>query len=144
MKGAEIMAKKKFGKVLLCGALISSAVAGGIALYNKYKDYNSDLDDDDFLDFDDDDFDDNDFDDDFDNEFDDIIDDDFDDDFDNDSKNENDTAGENVTQTPDEENDYLKADNPSPYVSIPSGDDFASSELEAENDSNDIGFDNTL
>ena len=51
------MAKKTFGKFLLCSALVGSAVAGGIALYNKFKSEK----DDDFLDFDDD-FDDDDFD----------------------------------------------------------------------------------
>lgn len=55
---------KKLGKLLLCTALIGSAVAGGMALYNKYKassdDFDDDLDNFDFDDFDDDDFDDED------------------------------------------------------------------------------------
>lgn len=47
---------KKFGKFLVCSALIGSAVAGGIALYNKFKSSDDDFDDDsfDFDDFDDD------------------------------------------------------------------------------------------
>lgn len=50
---------KKLGKVLLCTALIGSAVAGGMALYNKYKASGDDFDDDSFdFDDDDDDFDD--------------------------------------------------------------------------------------
>ncbi|MCI8668853.1 MAG: hypothetical protein HFI34_04915 [Lachnospiraceae bacterium] len=50
---------KKLGKVLLCTALIGSAVAGGMALYNKYKSSGDDFDDDSFdFDDDDDDFDD--------------------------------------------------------------------------------------
>ena len=49
---------KKLGKVLLCTALIGSAVAGGMALYNKYKASGDDFDDDSFDFDDDDDFDD--------------------------------------------------------------------------------------
>lgn len=49
---------KKLGKILVATALIGTAVAGGLALYNKYKANQDDLDDD-FMDFDDD------FDDDF-------------------------------------------------------------------------------
>lgn len=50
---------KKLGKVLLCTALIGSAVAGGMALYNKYKASDDDFDDDSFdFDDEDDDFDD--------------------------------------------------------------------------------------
>lgn len=51
---------KKLGKFLVCSALIGTAVAGGVALYNKFKASNDDFDDDSF-DFDD-------FDDDFDDE----------------------------------------------------------------------------
>ncbi len=68
------MAKNKFGKVLFCSALIGSAVAGGMALYRKYKASSDDFDDD-FLDFDDDGFDDDDFDD-FNSSYDDFDDDD--------------------------------------------------------------------
>ncbi|MBQ3546339.1 MAG: hypothetical protein IJA34_15350 [Lachnospiraceae bacterium] len=56
---------KKLGKALLFTALAGAAVAGGIAIYNKYKASTDDFDDD-FLDFDDED---DDFDDDFDNDF---------------------------------------------------------------------------
>lgn len=52
---------KKFGKILVATALIGTAVAGGLALYNKYKANQDDIDDD-FMDFDDD------FDDDFEDE----------------------------------------------------------------------------
>ena len=56
---------KKFGKILLLGAVAASAVAGGVALFNKYKASSDDFDDDflDYDDFDDEDFDDEDFDD---------------------------------------------------------------------------------
>lgn len=47
---------KKIGKVLGFAAIAAAAVAGGMALYNKFK--KSDEDFDDFDDFDDDDFDD--------------------------------------------------------------------------------------
>lgn len=132
------MAKKKFGKVLLCSALIGSAVAGGMALYNKYKSSNDDLDDDDFLDFDDD-FDDDEFDDDFD-DFDDDDDDDVTDASDDESSKDTakaDTSSEDKEEVKDE-----KAEKS--YVNVPSGDDFASSEIEAEKKSNDIGFDSLL
>ena len=59
---------KKLGKFIAATAVIGTAVAGGIALYNKYKASQEDLDDD-FIDFDDD-FDD-DIDDDIDTSFDD-------------------------------------------------------------------------
>lgn len=52
---------KKLGKILVATALVGTAVAGGLALYNKYKAGQDDLDDD-FMDFDDD------FDDDFEDE----------------------------------------------------------------------------
>lgn len=55
---------KKLGKFIAATAVIGTAVAGGIALYNKYKASQEDLDDD-FIDFDDD------FDDDIDTSFDD-------------------------------------------------------------------------
>lgn len=45
---------KKLGKALVFTALASAAVAGGIALYNKYKSSSDDFDDD-FFDFDDED-----------------------------------------------------------------------------------------
>ncbi len=132
------MAKKKFGKVLLCSALIGSAVAGGMALYNKYKSSNDDLDDDDFLDFDDD-FDDDEFDDDFD-DFDDDDDDDVTDASDDESSK--DTAKADTSSEDKEEVKEEKAEKS--YVNVPSGDDFASSEIEAEKKSNDIGFDSLL
>ncbi len=44
---------KKLGKFLAATAIIGTAVAGGLALYNKYKTHEDDLDDD-FMDFDDD------------------------------------------------------------------------------------------
>ncbi len=132
------MAKKKFGKVLLCSALIGSAVAGGMALYNKYKSSNDDLDDDDFLDFDDD-FDDDEFDDDFD-DFDDDDDDDVTDASDDESSK--DTAKAGTSSEDKEEVKEEKAEKS--YVNVPSGDDFASSEIEAEKKSNDIGFDSLL
>lgn len=131
------MAKKKFGKVLLCSALIGSAVAGGMALYNKYKSSNDDLDDD-FLDFDDD-FDDDEFDDDFD-DFDDDDDDDVTDASDDESSK--DTAKADTSSEDKEEVKEEKAEKS--YVNVPSGDDFASSEIEAEKKSNDIGFDSLL
>lgn len=135
------MAKKKFGKVLLCSALIGSAVAGGMALYNKYKSSNDDLDDDDFLDFDDDDFDDDEFDDDFDDfDDDDDSDDDVTDTFDDESSK--DTAKADISSEDEEEVKEEKAEKS--YVNVPSGDDFASSEIEAEKKSNDIGFDSLL
>ena len=117
------MAKKKFGKVLLCSALIGSAVAGGMALYNKYKSSNDDLDDDDFLDFDDD------FDDD------DVTD-------ASDDESSKDTAKADTSSEDKEEVKEEKAEKS--YVNVPSGDDFASSEIEAEKKSNDIGFDSLL
>lgn len=132
------MAKKKFGKVLLCSALIGSAVAGGMALYNKYKSSNDDLDDDDFLDFDDD-FDNDEFDDDFD-DFDDDDDDDVTDASDDESSK--DTAKADTSSEDKEEVKEEKAEKS--YVNVPSGDDFASSEIEAEKKSNDIGFDSLL
>lgn len=45
---------KKFGKALMFTAVASAIVAGGVALYNKYKASTDDFDDD-FLDFDDED-----------------------------------------------------------------------------------------
>jgi hypothetical protein len=56
---------KKLGKALLFTALAGAAVAGGMAIYNKYKASTDDFDDD-FLDFDDED---DDLDDDFDDDF---------------------------------------------------------------------------
>lgn len=58
---------KKLGKLLAATAIIGTAVAGGMALYNKYKAREENLDDD-FMDFDDD------FDDDFEDEDDDASD----------------------------------------------------------------------
>lgn len=59
---------KKLGKALIFTAIAGAVVAGGMAIYNKYKASTDDFDDD-FLDFDDEDDDlDDDFDDDFDDE----------------------------------------------------------------------------
>ncbi|MDE6233517.1 MAG: hypothetical protein K2M60_09275 [Lachnospiraceae bacterium] len=105
------MAKKKIGKVLLCSALIGSAVAGGMALYRKYKASSDDFDDD-FLDFDDDDFDDDDFDD-FNSNYE-----DFDDD--EDDEVENDEAAANETEDASSDDDSKSKS----YVSIPLDDNF--------------------
>ncbi len=48
---------KKLGKFLAFTAIVGAAVAGGVALFKKYKETSDDFDDD-FSDFDDDDFDD--------------------------------------------------------------------------------------
>lgn len=108
------MAKKKIGKVLLCSAIIGSAVAGGMALYRKYKASSDDFDDD-FLDFDDDDFDDEDFDD-FNSSYE-----DFDDDEEENEeevKNE-DAAAEDTGDSSSDDGTKSKS-----YVSIPLDDNF--------------------
>ncbi len=88
---------KKLGKVLLCTALIGSAVAGGMALYNKYKASDDDFDDDSF-DFDDDD-------------------DDFDDVADEEEKNDSSTDREYVS-IPRESEENAKADGYSVNVDV--------------------------
>lgn len=108
---------KKIGKVLLLSALVGSAVAGGMALYNKYKASSDDFDDD-FLDFDDDDFDDDDINDDFndydEDEFDDSDDDAADSDIDNvDEPKEDSTSDSDSSES-----------TASGYVSIPLDKDF--------------------
>lgn len=75
---------KKLGKFIAATAVIGTAVAGGIALYNKYKASQEDLDDD-FIDFDDD--------------FDDDINDDIDTSFDDDD--EEDEEAKETAQTAD-------------------------------------------
>lgn len=110
------MAKKKFGKVLFCSALIGSAVAGGMALYRKYKASSDDFDDD-FLDFDDD-FDDEDFED-FNSNYEDFDDDDEDSDNEEVEDKNNDAGAKETEDTTSDDTTKSKS-----YVSIPLDDNF--------------------
>lgn len=122
------MAKKKIGKVLLCSALIGSAVAGGMALYRKYKASSDDFDDD-FLDFDDD-FDDDDFDD-FNSSYEDFDDDEIEDESDKPDNEE--AAAQEPEDTPSDNNTESKS-----YVSIPLDDDFDDGLNGSPDDENDM------